>query len=59
MKFQVEICRIGYSVRTIDVEAANAEEAENIALDTAGNYEFSEHHADYECNSVSPTSSNS
>jgi hypothetical protein len=56
MKFQVEVCRIAYAVRTIEVEALNAEEAENIALDTAGNYEFSEHHADYECNAVVPMS---
>lgn len=56
MKFQVEVCRIAYAVRTIEVEASNAEEAENIALDTAGNYEFSEHHADYECNAVLPMS---
>lgn len=47
MKYKIEVCRVGYSFRTIEVEADNEEQAEEIALDEAPNYEFSEKDADY------------
>lgn len=52
MKFKVNICRIGYSHKEIEVEAENEEQAKEKALDTAGNFEFSENHADYEAGEV-------
>lgn len=47
-KYEVGIARTGYSYRTITVEAESEEEAEIIAQDTAGGYEFSESNAEYE-----------
>ena len=41
-KFEIPVTRIGYSYKTITVEANSQEEAEEIALDTAGDEEFSE-----------------
>ncbi len=46
-KYQVEVVRTSYAFRTMFVEAASKEEARDIALDTAGNFEFSEKDADY------------
>jgi hypothetical protein len=46
--FEVEVRRIGWGFRTIKVYADDQVEAEQIALDTAGDYEFSEHSADYD-----------
>lgn len=48
MKFRIPVRRIGYSFKTIEVEAKNRKEAEEMALDNAGNYEFSESTAEYE-----------
>lgn len=45
--YTVPVTRISYSSRILTVEASSAEEARRIALDEAGNYEFSEHDADY------------
>ena len=42
-KFKVSVVRIAYAVREIEVEAIDEKHAEEVALDTAGNYEFSEH----------------
>lgn len=46
-EFTVEICRIGYSNRTVKIMAHSLSEAEEIALDEAGNHEFSERDAEY------------
>lgn len=46
--FDVEVRRIGWGFRTIKVYADDQVEAEQIALDTAGDYEFSERSADYD-----------
>lgn len=47
-KFKVEVLRIGYATKEIEVEAETQEEANEKALDDAGNYEFSEKQAEYE-----------
>jgi len=52
--YEIEVCRIGYGHKTIEVEATSQEEAEQIALDEAGSYEFSEKDAEY----VLPDSNN-
>lgn len=46
-KFTIPVTRIGYGYRDIEVEAESQEEAENKALDEAGNYKFSEKESDY------------
>ncbi len=46
--FRIEVTRIGYATRVIEVEAVDQCEAQRIALDTAGSHEFTEHHAEYE-----------
>ena len=46
--FKIEVTRIGYATRVIEVEAADRREGERIALDTAASHEFTEHDADYE-----------
>lgn len=47
LKFEVEVCRTSYSTRKITVYADNQTEAKELAIDTAGGFEFSEHDADY------------
>ncbi len=47
-KFNVEVKRISYSTRMIEVEADSVAEAKEKALIDAGDLEFSEHDADYE-----------
>ena len=51
-KYEVSVTRIGYAHTTIEVEAESEEQAEQKAIDMAGNYDFSEHDADYECEGV-------
>lgn len=51
-KFKVSVVRISYAVREIEIEAESEEAAKELALDEAGNYEFSEHNSDYEVESV-------
>ncbi len=47
-KFTVSVCRIGYSIKEIEVEADTQEEANSKALDHAPNEVFdSEHASDY------------
>jgi hypothetical protein len=46
-KFEIEVTRIGYAYKTMTVEANSREEAEGIALDEAGDEEFSERESDY------------
>lgn len=46
-KFTIPVTRIGYGYRDIEVEAQSQEEANEKALNEAGNYEFSERESDY------------
>jgi hypothetical protein len=46
-KYVVSVCRTGYGFRDIEVEAKDEKEALKLALDEAGNHEFSEKTADY------------
>jgi hypothetical protein len=46
--FKIQVTRIGYAIRFIEVEAADEQEAQRIALETAGNHQFTEHDAEYE-----------
>ena len=55
-KFTVAVIRIGYACKDMEVEAANEEEAKEVALDHAGNESFSEHHSEYEVDYVTPMS---
>jgi hypothetical protein len=45
--FTIEVCRTGYGFAQISVIARTIEEAEELALEEAGNYEFREKDADY------------
>jgi hypothetical protein len=49
--FCVEITRIGYGSKTFEISDVTAEEAQRIALDQAGNHEFTERNSDYEVQS--------
>lgn len=46
-KFTVTVCRTSYAFRDITVKASNEKEALELAIDEAGNHEFSEKSADY------------
>ena len=50
-QFNIEVVRTGYGSRTITVEAENREEAEDKALDAAGNLEYSDKGSDYKTSS--------
>jgi hypothetical protein len=56
-EFEVAVLRIAYGSRKIRVKAKSQFEAEQKALNEAGDYEFSEHDADYEIESVLEVSS--
>jgi hypothetical protein len=43
----INVVRIGYGGRTIEVEATSEKEAEALALAEAGDYEYSEHSSGY------------
>ncbi|MBM4147172.1 MAG: hypothetical protein FJ240_13030 [Nitrospira sp.] len=58
-EFEVAVLRIAYGSRKIRVKAKSQFEAEQKALNEAGDYEFSEHDADYEIESVLEVSSDS
>jgi hypothetical protein len=45
--FKVAVCRVGYSHKILEIEAENEKMANNIALDSAGGYEFTENDYDY------------
>jgi hypothetical protein len=45
--FTIPVTRIGYAYKNMEVEANSLEEAEGIALDNAGDEEFSERESDY------------
>lgn len=53
MKYEVLVIRTSYANTTIEVEAKNKHEAAEKALNKAGDYEFSEHTANYEVDIVS------
>ena len=55
-KYRVNVCRIAYGNRDIEVEAKNEQEAMTIAENKAGSYDFSEHTSKYEAQSVSKIS---
>lgn len=46
--FTVEVTRIGYATKEIEVDAETQEEANQKALNEAGNYVFDEQTSDYE-----------
>jgi hypothetical protein len=48
----VEITRIGYGSKTFEISDVTAEDAERIALEQAGNHEFTEKNSEYEVQSV-------
>jgi len=50
--FCVEVTRIGFGSHTFEIQNVTAEEAQQIALEQAGNHEFSEKHSEYEVQSV-------
>lgn len=52
-KYIVNVCRIAYGNLDIEVEANSPEQAEEKALNEAGNHLFSEHSSEYEAMSVS------
>lgn len=56
-EFEVAVLRIAYGYRKIRVRAKSQFDAEQKALDAAGDYEFSEHDADYEIEAVIEVSS--
>jgi hypothetical protein len=58
-EFEVAVLRIAYGSRKIRVKARSQFEAEEKAIDEAGDYEFSEHDVDYEIESVIEVSSDS
>jgi len=49
-KFAVEVVRISHAFKTIEVEATSQAEAEKLALDQAGDHEYSEKDAEYKVN---------
>jgi hypothetical protein len=49
-KYVVSVCRTAHAFRDIEVEAKDEIEAEKLALEEAGNHEFSEKSADYTAN---------
>jgi len=51
-KFSIPVVRIGYGFKTIEVEANSQEEAEQLALDEAGDHEYSEKSSDYEIEGI-------
>ena len=51
-EFQVDILRIGYSKKSLNVVACSLKDAKQKALDLAANFAFSEHDADYRVNDV-------
>lgn len=52
VSFEVDVVRTGYGARTIVVKAHSAAEAQELALEEAGNHEYNEHTADYTTDGV-------
>lgn len=53
-KFIIPVARIGYGFANIEVDANSQKEAEEQALDVAGDHEFAEKSSDYEIEGGSP-----
>lgn len=53
--FDVDLCRIGYGFASITVESSNEYEAQQKALDLAGNHEYSEKDAEYTLSNPVPS----
>lgn len=51
-KYRVNVNRIGYANKIFEISAQNKNEAKARALDDAGNFEFSEHNAEYEIEDI-------
>lgn len=51
--YNVTMCRTGYSHRVITVEATSEHHAEEVALDIAGEFEFSEASSEYTVEGIS------
>jgi hypothetical protein len=51
-KYIVSVCRIAYAHNEIEVEADSPEQAEEKALDKAGDYLYNEHTSEYEVTGV-------
>jgi hypothetical protein len=47
-RWLVEVNRVGYATREIEVQAGSREEAEDMAINMAGELEFNERSAEYE-----------
>ena len=54
MKYNVSITRIGYAHTNFEVEADSELKAREKAMDMAGDCDFSEFDADYECEGITP-----
>lgn len=52
-KYKIPLVRIGYGFHIAEIEAESQDEAEQIALDNAGDYEYSEKSSEYEIEGVS------
>lgn len=50
--FQVSLCRSSWSLATVEVEARNAQEAREKALELAGSLDYEESDAEYEVSEV-------
>lgn len=45
--FHIDVTRIGYAKATLSIEASTLGEAQELALDQAGNHLYNEHDAEY------------
>lgn len=52
--WSVDVCRTACGFQTIEVQATHRAEAEDLALDVAGNYEYSEKDSDYSISFAAP-----
>lgn len=52
MIWQIDMIRVSYGFRTLEIEAATKEEACEKAYDVAGDYEYPEKDATYEIQSI-------
>ena len=52
-KYIVSVTRISYASRDIEISAASKDEAVEIALDTCGDYQYSEKDAEYSIEQIS------
>lgn len=52
MKYFVSVTRIGYASAHFEIEASSEKEAQDLALEAAGNHVFSEHSSEYDIDYV-------